>query len=69
MDNDAGRSVYFLLADVLSYHELGFAHVRRIARSIHPDAERLARARGELRPLAFLSLLVADLEKGPAIAD
>ncbi len=69
VDNDAGRSVYFLLADVLSYHELGFAHVRRIARSIHPDAERLARARGELRPLAFLSLLVADLEKGPAIAD
>lgn len=69
VDNDAGRSVYFLLADLLSYHELGFAHVRRIARSIHPDAERLARARGELRPLAFLALLVADLEKGPAIAD
>lgn len=66
VDNDPARSLYFLLTNVVLYHEMGFAHLAAYTRNAFPLAESLLRSRGETRPLAFLSILVADLAAGPA---
>lgn len=69
VDNDPVRSLYFILSDIVLYHETGFAHTAAFARNVHPDTQMLLRRRGETRPLAFLALLVADLAGGPACVD
>ncbi|HOX32453.1 MAG TPA: hypothetical protein PLB91_08980 [Spirochaetales bacterium] len=69
VENDPARSIYFLLSDVLLFHENGFPHLAAFARNVLPVTESLLRERGETRPLAFLGLLVADLDAGPACED
>jgi len=69
VENDPARSIYFLVSDVLLFHENGFPHLAAFARNVRPVTESLLRERGETRPLAFLGLLVADLDAGPACAD
>ena len=67
--NDPARSLYYFLANVVLYHELGFAHLRRIAASFLVPAQEILSSRGELRPLAFMRFLASDLDAGPAISE
>jgi hypothetical protein len=66
VENDPARSLYFVLSDIVLYHETGFAHTAAFARNVRPTTEALLKARGETRPLAFLAILVDDLDGGPA---
>ena len=66
VENDPARSIYFLLSDILLFHENGFPHLAAFARNVRPTTEALLRERGEARPLAFIAILVADLDAGPA---
>jgi len=66
VDNDPVRSLYLVLSDIIVYHETGFAHTAAFARNVYPDTLAILRNRGETRPLAFLAILVADLDGGPA---
>jgi hypothetical protein len=67
VDNDAARSIYFFLTNVIIFHETAFAHVKRIAKGIYPETERLLSSRGESRAMPFLRGMLADLDEGPAI--
>jgi hypothetical protein len=67
VDNDGRRSLYYLFTNIVSYHELGFAHMVRFARNTLPVTQEILAKAGTAKPLAFLRLLVADLDKGPAI--
>ena len=67
-----GRFVYYLrnlVANILYYHSSGSVQPLSYARNEWPRLARELRAREELRPLAFLALLMADLEAGPACLD
>jgi len=67
-----GRFAYYLrnlVANVLYYHSSGSPQPLGYARNEWSRLARELRARKELRPLAFLALLMADLEAGPACLD
>lgn len=67
-----GRFAYYLrnlVANILYYHSSGSPQPLSYARNEWSRLARELRAREELRPLAFLALLMADLEAGPACPD
>lgn len=67
-----GRFAYYLrnlVANILYYHRSGSTQPLRYARNEWPRLGKELRARGETRPLAFLALLMADLEAGPCCLD
>jgi len=67
-----GRFAYYLrnlVANILYYHTSGSAQPLNYARNEWPRLARELKGRGETRPLAFLALLMADLEAGPACLD
>jgi hypothetical protein len=67
-----GRFAYYLrnlVANALYYHKSGSPQPLGYARNEWPRLGKDLRGRGETRPLAFLALVMADLEAGPACLD
>jgi hypothetical protein len=64
-----GRFAYYLgnlVASILYYHRDGSPQPLRYARNEWPRLEKELRERGEVRPIAFLALLMEEIGKGPA---
>ena len=67
-----GRFAYYLrnlVANILYYHRSGSPQPLAYSRNEWPRLVKELKGRGETRPLAFLALLMADLEEGPACLD